>query len=468
MMRTPGIVIALLVAGVVPRAASGDDLRSIVRIKDGLNGWSTIQAACVTVGCHVERSLDTPPGQTAPSSLFLVRDFPASLPPLVTLDSLGIQSLEADVLAAVSQDDAWMSAQASAAVVDSLGDHTPVDYFGTTAWQAYLQQAAVGIVRVRDTHCSLRQTGSGTVAVIDTGVDPQHSTLAPSLVDGYDFTRDSLGGDETADVNQASAAVVDGCNWVSPSTTAAIDANTAEALNQPDQHAFGHGTMVSGVVHLVAPTARIMPLKAFKADGTGYTSDILRAIYYAVDRGANVLNMSFSRSTSSAELQYALDVAASHGLIAISSAGNDGQQTLAYPAAYANVIGVASTADDDTRSVFSNYGADLVSMAAPGEGIITTYPWDSFAGAWGTSFSTPFVAGTAALLVGMEPTASANDVSSALSHAVPLTTDLGWGRLDIYQVIEAGRVLWPYAPESPVPSGCEPEPPPPSDPPPIP
>jgi subtilisin family serine protease len=469
MMRAPGIVVvAVLVAAAAPQAASGDDARTIVRIQSGLDGWSTIQSACATLGCTVQRSLDTQPGQVQPSSLFLVRDFPESLPPLVTLDSLGIQSIEADLPAAVADEDSWISAQASAAVVDSLGDQTAVSYFGTTAWEAYLKQPAATIVRVHDTHCGLHQTGAGTVAVIDTGVDPSHPTLALSLIDGYDFIRDSIGGDETADVNQASAAVVDGCNWVSPSTTAAIDPTTAEALNQPEYHAFGHGTMVAGVVHLVAPTAWIMPLKAFKADGTGYTSDILRAIYYAVDKGAKVLNMSFSRSTPSAELQTALDVAASHGIIAVSSAGNDGQDTLAYPAGYDNVIGVASTANDDIRSVFSNYGAALVSLAAPGEGVITTYPWGTFAGAWGTSFSTPQVAGTAALLAGMEPSASAGDVGSALSHAVPLTSDLGWGRLDVYQVIQAGRVLWPYAPESPAPDGCEASPPPPSDPTPLP
>jgi subtilisin family serine protease len=461
MMRAPGIVaVAVLVAAAAPQAASGDEApRSIVRIQSGLDGWSTIQSACATVGCHVERSLETLPGETAPSSLFLVRDFPTSLPPMVTLSSLGIQSIEADLPVDLAQEESWISAQASAAVVDSLGDHTSVTYFGTTAWQSYLTQPAAAIVRLRQTHCDLHQTGAGKVAVIDTGVDPEHPTLASLLTDGYDFTRDSIGGDETADVNQASAAVVDGCNWVSPSTAAAIDASTAEAVNEPDLHAFGHGTMVAGVVHLVAPTAQIMPLKAFHADGTGYTSDVLRAIYYAIDRGAKVLNMSFSRPTPSGELQYALDTAASHGIISVSSAGNSGERTLVYPAAYVGPIGVASTANDDTRSVFSNYGAELVSIAAPGEGIITTYPFDTFAGAWGTSFSTPFVAGTVALLAGMNGGASPSDVAAALAHAAPLNDpDLGWGRLDIYQVIEAGRALWPSAPEGPVPDLCAPPP----------
>jgi len=208
-------------------------------------------------------------------------------------------------------------------------------------------------------------------------------------------------------------------------------------------------------VHLVAPTARIMPLKAFASDGTGYTSDIIRAIVYAARSGANVVNMSFSRRTPSNELKRAIDFAASRGVIAVASAGNDGQPTLMYPAAYDNVMGVASTADDDARSSFSNYGATLVWVAAPGEGIITTYPWGTFAGAWGTSFSAPMVSGAAALLVGLESTATYGQVSSAVAEAQPLTPDLGYGRLDLHLAVAAGRALWPNAAESPIPDTCD-------------
>src|SRR5262249_33521335 len=151
----------------------------------------------------------------------------------------------------------------------------------------------------------------------------------------------------------------------------------------------------AGIVHLVAPRAQIMPLKAFGADGQGYTSDIIRAIVYAVRMGAKVINMSFSRATPSDEVRAALQDATNQGLVEVSSAGNDGLQPLVYPAAWPNVMGVASTADDDTRSSFSNYGASLVWVAAPGEAVITTYPWGSFAAGWGTSFSTPFVSGAA-------------------------------------------------------------------------
>jgi subtilisin family serine protease len=329
-----------------------------------------------------------------------------------------------------------------------------MSYYGTVAWEGYLVQPAGGIIRLADTHCGLEVTGAGIVAVIDSGVDPGHPTLQPVLTQGWDFTRDVAGGDEMADLGQASVAVRDGAYRVNQSSVAVLDQASVALLDDQAHVAFGHGTMVAGIVHLAAPTAQIMPLKAFHADGQGYTSDILRAIYYATWKGAKILNMSFSSPTSSPEIGRALYYATSQGLVSVASVGNDGSASLVYPAAFGKVMGVASTSNDGTRSSFSNYGAAQVWVAAPGEGIITTYPWSSYAAGWGTSFSTPFVSGAAALLVGMEGTADYDQVSQAVSHANPLTSDLGYGRLDLYQAVLAGRALWPGAPPSPVPGTC--------------
>jgi hypothetical protein len=447
------VVLAMFLASLAAPAvaAQGD---KIVRTK-ALDGLPVISSICKALGCTVLLSLDTLPGSTAPSSLFLVRGLVDSVLTLL-LSLLGLAAVEPDLPVGVAQDATWTSSQASAAVLDELYDRTAVTYYGTTAWEGYLQQPANDIVRLRDTHCGLRETGAGIVAVIDTGVDPDHPTLKPLLVGGYDFTRNVSGGDEKADssVGQASAAVLDGVYQVNSSTMAMLNQASAAVLDDPSHAAFGHGTMVAGVVHLAAPTAKIMPLKAFGADGQGYTSDILRAIYYATQKGAKVLSMSFSRPSSSAELKRALDNAVNKGLIAVASAGNDASSSAVYPAAYDNVIGVASTSNADTRSSFSNYGTKNVFVAAPGEGIITTYPWGSFAAAWGTSFAAPYVSGEAALLVGMQSGASNSQVSSAVSHAKRLTTDLNYGRVDFYQAVLAGRALWPYAPKSPIPDTC--------------
>jgi thermitase len=204
----------------------------------------------------------------------------------------------------------------------------------------------------------------------------------------------------------------------------------------------------------VAPSARIMPLKAFDDSGEGYTSSIIRALHYASQNGAKVVNMSFSRPTDSPELKRALDLAASRGLVLVSSAGNNGTTALRYPAAYSNVLGVASTRNDDTRSSFSSYGSGNVALAAPGEAIISTYPFGTFGAAWGTSFSTPFVSGAAALLVGIQPSATPAQITSALSHAKPIGTSMGSGRLDLEDAVQAGRALWPSGAYSAIPERC--------------
>jgi thermitase len=138
----------------------------------------------------------------------------------------------------------------------------------------------------------------------------------------------------------------------------------------------------------------------------------------------------------------------------VAAVGNDSSSSLTYPAALSNVMGVASTADDDTRSSFSNYGSQQVWVAAPGEAIVTTYPWGSYAAGWGTSFSTPIVAGEAALLAGMKSSASYSQASWAVSKAKPLTSSLGYGRVDLQKAIQAGWGLWPTGYRSPVPDTC--------------
>jgi thermitase len=189
--------------------------------------------------------------------------------------------------------------------------------------------------------------------------------------------------------------------------------------------------MVMGVIHLVAPTAQLLPLKAFSANGDGSLSNILAAIYYAVQNQANVINMSFDMLQSSTELTDAINYANSNKVILVASAGNDGVDEMVYPAGYQNVMGVASTNDQDQRSSFSNYGNQIVWVAAPGEGVITTYPFGLYAAGWGTSFSSPFVAGTASLVLNMQPHAAQSQAAFAISHAQFVGLNMGNGRLNV-------------------------------------
>jgi subtilisin family serine protease len=110
-------------------------------------------------------------------------------------------------------------------------------------------------------------------------------------------------------------------------------------------------------------------------------------------------------------------------------------KTLVYPASIGGVNGVASTTNSDVRSNFSNYGSGVVDIAAPGEGIITSYPGGNYAAGWGTSFSTPMVAGAAALVIQAKPLSKPGDVLNALSKAKPIGSDMGYGRLDLFQAL---------------------------------
>jgi len=325
----------------------------------------------------------------------------------------------------------------------------PYPNSGGTVWNSFANQPAAQKVRVSDAQSQFGVSGSGIVADIDTGVDPTHPALQSVLLPGYDFTRNQPGGSELTDIPSSPCPFTScppppcpSCSsaQVNQSTAAVLDQSTAAVLDGNDQYAaFGHGTMVLGVIHLVAPTAQLLPLKTFKSDGTGFLSDILRAIYYAVENNANVINMSFDTQTRSRELRKALDYANQNNVIGAASAGNEGQSAPplnVYPAEWQNdVMGVASTSDQDTRSSFSNYGNEIVWVAAPGEAIVTTYPFSTYAAGWGTSFSAPFVSGGSSLLLNKQAHTNESQAAAAVAHAVPLGPDMGNGRLDLVQAL---------------------------------
>jgi subtilisin family serine protease len=316
-----------------------------------------------------------------------------------------------------------------------LWDTTPVNYYGTTVIHGYVGQPAVQIVQLSQAQSTFNASGTGTiVADIDTGVDPNHPVLKPVLLLGYDFTRNQPGGSEMNDISMSSPPPCQTCAaaFVNQHTAAMVDQHTAAMVDGSEYAAFGHGTMVAGVIHLVAPTAQILPLKAFHADGTGSLSDILRAIYYAVQNNAGVINMSFDLTQSSAELANAINYANGQNVICTASSGNDGKEEVVYPAGLQHVMGVASTNNEDQRSTFSNYGNQVVWVAAPGEGIITTYPFATYAAGWGTSFSSPFVAGTSSLVLTMQPKDNQTQASWAAAHAKWVGPNMGYGRLNIY------------------------------------
>jgi subtilisin family serine protease len=424
------LVIALLTVGTLPAHAQN---RYIVRTTGGL---TSVLNLCSLLGCQVQGSLDGNINQTflvtsSKNLVVNVVNFTVNL-----LDALlGIQSIEPDTLQQIP-------GVPLNNIPSGLYDTGPVNYYGTIVTHGYAAQPAAQIIRLSDAQNSFNLSGGGIVAVIDVGVDPYHPVLQPVLLQGYDFTRDQPGGSVWPDVASTGLSP-NGSQPASPvivqqSSAAILDQSSAAILDGQPYVAFGHGTMTSGLVHLVAPSAKILPLKAFSSNGTGNLSNIISAIYYAVANHANVVNMSFDLNYSSPALSQAISYANKAGIVLVAAAGNESTSARVYPAAYAGqVVGIASTSDWDTLSSFSNYGSADVWIAAPGENVISTYPGGTYGSESGTSFSAPLVAGTVALMLSAHQPLDQTQAANALAHAAILTPNLNHGRLDVYQAVSS-------------------------------
>lgn len=435
-MKNRIAIVFVLIVAICSGSASAQN-RVIARDTRGLQDLQNICSGLLgnLLGglqlCTVTEAVGDPQGQVYVVAPGLIGDVEALLHFLLGALLGNGGDAEIDQLLQVTSSTAWTAPP-------SLYDMTPTSYYGTMVWHGYVNQPAVQIIELRRAQNSYRASGNGIVAIIDTGVDPTHPVLQRVLLQGYDFTRNRRGGSELADLSEP-GDIDNNANpyQVNQSTMAVLNGGGAATLSEPQYKAFGHGTMVSGIVHLVAPTSRILPLKAFRANGQGNLSDVLRAVYYAMRSNATVLNMSFDISTYSLELDKALRYTAQRGAVSAASVGNDGKAVMVYPAGLNTVMGIASTANNDTLSSFSNYGHPPVWVGAPGEGIVTTYPFGTYAAGWGTSFSAPFVSGTAALLRSVNTNLNQGSASQAIAHAKFVSSKLGYGRIDAYQAAAA-------------------------------
>jgi subtilisin family serine protease len=284
--------------------------------------------------------------------------------------------------------------------------------------QYYSQQWALAKINAPSAWNITQGSSSITVAVLDSGVDSYHPDLAANILPGYNFI---AGTTDTYDDN-------------------------------------GHGTFVSGIIAGLtnnnvgiaglAGKVKILPLKVLDAQGSGTYYDEINAIEYAVNSGAKVINLSLGGPGWSSGMFNAILYAYDHGVTVVAAAGNDGNSTYNYPASYPCVISTGSIDSSDTKSAFSNFneGVDLV---AAGESIISTFPTldgsyaqgDGYTQGDGTSFSTPYVAGLAALLLSIHPSATPGQIEQYMKDsavdlaAIGRDNLTGWGRIDAYKAL---------------------------------
>src|SRR5882757_4298786 len=247
---------------------------------------------------------------------------------------------------------------------------------------------------------TLAQGANVTIAVIDSGIDAKHPELVNAVADSFD----ALGSQEGPHV---------------------------------------HGTGIAGaiVAHArlmgSAPQARILGIRAFGAAPNGAQSTsfvILKALNYAAEHGAQIINMSFA-GPKDPLIERGIAATAARGILMVAASGNGGAKSPPlYPAANANVIAVSGTDAQEKLFAASNRG-NHIAIAAPGADIFLPAPDEKYQIASGTSFSAAYVSGVAALILERNPALKPNDLRAILTKTA---RDLGApGRDDLFGAGEA-------------------------------
>ncbi|MDZ4228504.1 MAG: S8 family peptidase, partial [Candidatus Levybacteria bacterium] len=263
------------------------------------------------------------------------------------------------------------------------------------------------------------------VAILDTGIDQDHPELSPKI----DLQRDFTGSGSVNDY-------------------------------------YGHGTHVSGIVAATTnngegvagtcPDCRLLNGKVLNNSGSGAYSWVAKGITWAADNGAKVINMSLGGSVPSKTLERAVNYAWNKNVVVVAAAGNSGNPSKTYPAAYTSVIAVAATNNLDQKASFSSYGS-WVSVAAPGENIFSTFPThpfylqteygrsENYDFGSGTSMATPMTAGVVALIWSTNKYTTSTQVRNRLELTADKIAGTGtyWsaGRVNAFNAVDDSYVL---------------------------
>lgn len=283
------------------------------------------------------------------------------------------------------------------------------------------------------------------VAIIDTGVDLNHEIFVSSgalWVNSGEIPNNGVDDDRNGYIDD-----INGWNFAAGNNSPRDDDN--------------HGTHVAGIVlgstqdilaYPLAPAKiRIMALKFLDANGVGTTSDAVKAIYYAVNNGARVLNNSWGGGGYSNSLVDAVAYAYSKRAVFVAAAGNsslNNDVSPTYPASYSvpGIMSVAATTDADNLASYSNYGVSTVHLGSPGSSIWSSLRNQAYGRSSGTSMAAPFVSGIAAMVVRENPQLSAYQVKQIiLSGAQQISSlqskTITKARLNAYNAVAASKLV---------------------------
>jgi subtilisin family serine protease len=337
-------------------------------------------------------------------------------------------------------------------ILEKLDDGNPgdvVDRLSMDAVQAqsslsYSQNyAAVRVEQAWSLSSAYSASNRPVVAIVDTGLDGTHNLFKNTnalWVNPKEVPGNGIDDDQNGYIDD-----INGWNFISNSASYSDDE--------------GHGTHVAGIVigagldifspQLDQSKIRIMPLKFLDKTGAGSTSNAIKAIYYAVNNGAKIINNSWGGPGYSSALLEALSYAYNQHVLIVSAAGNstkNNDSTEMYPANYIvpSNISIAASSDSDRLASFSNYGVGNVHVASPGVYIYSSLPGNMFGSMSGTSMAAPFVAGIAALALREAPGLTGFQLKSLiLSTAVqagPLAGKVQTGaRVDAYSLVSQAK-----------------------------
>ncbi|MFC7062317.1 S8 family serine peptidase [Halobacillus seohaensis] len=287
------------------------------------------------------------------------------------------------------------------------------DYFSETSYipsdDLYDEQWQFNNLNMEKAWDVTRGSPDTVVAVLDSGVNSNHSDLAGRVLPGYDFVNnDNDASDDNGHGTHIAGLI---------------------AANSDDSG-------ISGIDHYT----KVLPVKVMGQDGRGSMENIIDGILYAIDQGVDVINMSYGTYQKSQAIEDALWQAYDQGITLVAAAGNEGTDKWSYPASYTPVISVAATGPSDYITDFSNYGS-WIDITAPGTNLISTDYQGGYRSGDGTSYSAPLISGIASLIKSKHPEWQPSQVEWMLQQSAKTWNGSEWHSYGGYGTVDGYEAL---------------------------